>query len=166
MMDCEMTGDGLWNDWWWTVKWELCYCVNGRALSLKPSDTVCMKRGSEHCWKEFWIRGKDGEVSSYCSCKWYCRYVQWIEHLWRLALWQLLINVILITASDDMTVQLGPHSLWTKWLEVSVNSSLSAVLLQRAKSLRSETLVTVCLLSKDISADFIPNYVQNNLLQL
>lgn len=52
-----------------------------------------------------------------------------------------------------MPVQLGPHSLWTKWLEVSVNCSLSAVLLQRTKSVRNETLVTVCLLSEDESAD-------------
>jgi len=51
------------------------------------------------------------------------------------------------------TVQLGSHSLWTKWLEVSVNCSLSAVLLQRAKTVRSEMLVTVCLLCKDVSAD-------------
>jgi len=52
-----------------------------------------------------------------------------------------------------MTVQLSPHSLWARWLEVSVNCSLSAILLQRAKSERSETLLTVCLLSKGVSAD-------------
>jgi len=75
-----------------------------------------------------------------------------------------LINVILIAASDDMTVQLGPHSLWTKWLEVSVNSSLSAVLLQRAKSVRSETLVTVCLLSEDVSADFYAKLYTEQLI--
>lgn len=64
-----------------------------------------------------------------------------------------MVNVIL-TASDDVTVQLGPHSLWTKWLEVSVKCSLSAVVLQRAKTVRSEMLVTVCFLSKDVIADF------------
>ena len=63
-----------------------------------------------------------------------------------------------------MTVQLGPHSLWTKWLEVSVNSSLSAVLLQRAKSVRSETLVTVCLLSEDVSADFYAKLYTEQLI--
>jgi hypothetical protein len=63
-----------------------------------------------------------------------------------------------------MTVELGPHSLWTKWLEVSVNSSLSAVLLQRAKSVRSKKLVTVCLLSNDVSADFYAKLCTEQLI--
>lgn len=52
-----------------------------------------------------------------------------------------------------MTVQLSPHSLWTTWLELSGNSSLCGFILQRVKSVRSETLLTVCLLSQDVSAD-------------
>jgi len=63
-----------------------------------------------------------------------------------------------------MTVQLSPHSLWARWLEVSVNCSLSAILLQRAKSVRSETLVTVCLLCKDVSADFYAKLCTEQLI--
>jgi hypothetical protein len=81
---------------------------------------MCVKRGWEHCWKEFWVRGNDGEVSSYCSWQWYHHYVQWTEQCGELALSQHSVNVILINClwwhdSPVKSTQLVDYVVRTEW---------------------------------------------------
>jgi hypothetical protein len=71
------------------------------------------------------------------------------------ALWQHLVNVSVMNCAwwCDSPVRSTQLVDWVV-REMSVNCSLSAFLLQRANCVRSETLATVCLLSKDVMADF------------
>jgi hypothetical protein len=87
-----MNGDVLWNGNCVTVWMDMHFLLSQVLLCV----CVCVKRGWEHCWKELWIRGNDGEVSSYCSWQWYHHYVQWTEQCGELALWQHSVNIILI----------------------------------------------------------------------